>query len=594
MKQFKIYVVILLLGVLIIPTTALAAWWNPFSWNIWNIFKPQTQTQQPTTNQQQNTQDQNKLNDQNKTQPSSNNPVSNVLPTSMSADKNSLFGTMIAFNLNDATMGMSGVIQKGWTEFRKDNSAYQSLLSNLKKLIQDRAKFVKATGFFIDRAGFNYFTWNVIEPAKGQFNWGLTDIYAKGALDSSIKISAVIQPFASWDQKNTQVNANCKMFDAAYYDYKAGLSNDLAEYEGFLTKTVERYKDTVAVWEIGNEPDAECNGYQNNPQGYFDLVKISSETIKKADPSAKIVNGGASGHSDNNSEISFWNKFFQLGGGQYIDYFNLHYNDERSPSAKLDTATFQKDLTFFNNLMDQNGGRKPLYLTEFGIYSGSSSSQPQTNLQAQPSQSGQPNNNQQPTQPFQEINTAPVNQQSGGRCGDGVCDDFEKQSGKCPQDCGTSSQQTTQQPVQQPQAGAITLNQNSLTESQNSQAALYFEDSILAFANGAKTVFIDLIGPDNNMVGSSMAFNTDGQPRLFLTTLKTINQKLSGFSKIEKIADGQYKFTVGSKIIYALWSGTLPSEISGQVKVADINGQEQTMNSATIKLSSNHPVLIEL
>ena len=38
MKQFKSYVIIALLAVLIIPSVALASWWNPFSWNIWNWF----------------------------------------------------------------------------------------------------------------------------------------------------------------------------------------------------------------------------------------------------------------------------------------------------------------------------------------------------------------------------------------------------------------------------------------------------------------------------------------------------------------------------------------------------------------------------
>jgi len=123
---------------------------------------------------------------------------------------------------------------------------------------------------------------------------------------------------------------------------------------------------------------------------------------------------------------------------------------------------------------------------------------------------------------------------------------------------------------------------------------LYFKYSILAFANGVKVVFIDLIGPDNGVVGSSMAFNTDGQPRLFLATLKMIGNRISGFSKIEKIATGQYKFTVGEKTIYALWSGTLPNEISGKVKVIDIKGQEKNVDAAAIKLSTDQPVFIEL
>ncbi|MDP4007227.1 MAG: beta-galactosidase [bacterium] len=150
--------------------------------------------------------------------------------------KSDLFGTMLAFNINDAAIDMPGKIdalQKGWTEFKKDNSAYQNFKGNLKKLIQDRAKLVKATGFSIDREIVGYFTWNVIEPQKGQFDWELTDIYVKGASNAGVKISAVIQPFASWDQKNTPAITGCNALDFAYYDYKAGPLNDLTEYEIF-------------------------------------------------------------------------------------------------------------------------------------------------------------------------------------------------------------------------------------------------------------------------------------------------------------------------------------------------------------------------
>lgn len=47
MKRLKLCVIILLLVVLIIPSVASAAWWNPFSWNIWQniwnsiFYKPQ-------------------------------------------------------------------------------------------------------------------------------------------------------------------------------------------------------------------------------------------------------------------------------------------------------------------------------------------------------------------------------------------------------------------------------------------------------------------------------------------------------------------------------------------------------------------------
>jgi len=503
------------------------------------------------------------------------------------APKSSLFGIMLAYNINDAAMEMSGAVQKGWTEFTKDKLAYENLKSNLKKLIQDRVKLVQATGFSLDRELVPYFTWNIIEPRKGQFDWELTDTYAQAATDAGIKISAVIQPFASWDQKNTPPLVNCQAFDFAYYDYKASPLNDLAEYENFLTKTVERYKDQVAVWEIGNEYDGPCGGYENNPQGYFDLVKITSAAIKKADPQAIVANGGASevagAGPGTKSTKNFWTKFFALGGSRYIDYFNFHYNTERSQNAELDAATLEEALAFWNGLLEKNGGRKPLYLTEFGIYSGRPSSEPisQESGQVQASLLA-------PATPPEQSPNQPA---QNGKCGDGICDDFEKQnSNACPQDCGGSTPSVNQgRPSSQPMSGQTLRNL-----SQAEQAALYFEYGVLAFANGAKTVFIDLVGLDDSVVGSSMAFKTDGQPRLFLATLKSIENKINGFSDVKKIAAGQYKFTIGNKDVYALWSGKIPFGISGQIKVTNLQGEEKLMIAPEIKFSSQAPVLLEV
>ncbi len=446
--------------------------------------------------------------------------------TAIPATTKSLFGTMLAFNINNGLSNFTNTLQQeGWTKFSADTGQYQQFKTSLETSYRGGVSLAKQTGFPIDREIGALFTWNVIEPQKGTFNWELTDLAAKYASQAGEKFSAVIQPYAAWDQQNTQPVSGCQALDFSYYDFKAGPINDTAEYENFLTKMVERYKGNVAVWEIGNEPDASCSGFQNNPQAYFNLLKVSYETIKKADPSAIIVNGGASGFANTNgSEKSFWTTVFQAGGDQYIDYFNLHYNVERSQDAKLDPTAFEEDLQIYNGLMETNGGKKPLYITEFGIYSGTPSQPPATKV---------------PVGSNQVQNTLP-------------------------------------------------------NESSDAQAALYFKDLTIALESGAKTIFIDLNGNDNNLIGSSAIYNLQGQARTFWLTLKMLNQKLSGFSKSGKIADGQYKFTVGGKTVYALWSGTLPSEISGKVKVTDIKGQVQTLDETSIKLSSDQPVLVEL
>lgn len=448
------------------------------------------------------------------------------------SSKAGLFGTMLAFNINGGlTNSIKEFQQDGWSKFSANPDSYAQFKSSLEKAYENQSDLVFQAGFSVDREIAGLFTWNVIEPEKGTFNWEITDLAVKYAEKANVKFSAVIQPYAAWDQKDTEPLSGCQALDFAYYDFKAGSPKDTTEYENFLTKTVERYKGNVAVWEIGNEPDSQCSGFQNNPQAYFDLFKISSETIKKADPQAIVLNGGAleTDMIEAESIKTFWTKFFELGGGKYLDKFNLHYNTEKN-GAKSDSSNFLADLAFYNDLMTKNGGAKLIWITEFGTYSGTPSSQV-----------GPPGGEQQP---------GPAGQQVKGQ---------------------------TSLPTQSPEF----------------QAAWYFKNSIVAFNSGTERIFPDFVGPNDSPIGASAMFDTSGQPRLFLTTLKTITSKLSGFSKVEKIADGQYKFTVNGKSIYAFWSGKIPSEIPSDAKITDFKNHPMTQNISAISLSPDQPILVE-
>lgn len=58
------------------------------------------------------------------------------------------------------------------------------------------------------------------------------------------------------------------------------------------------------------------------------------------------------------------------------------------------------------------------------------------------------------------------------------------------------------------------------------------------------------------------------------------------------IVNGQYKFTIGGNIIYALWgSGPLPAEITDDVRVVDIAGAETIIEAASIQLTDS-PIFI--
>ncbi len=58
------------------------------------------------------------------------------------------------------------------------------------------------------------------------------------------------------------------------------------------------------------------------------------------------------------------------------------------------------------------------------------------------------------------------------------------------------------------------------------------------------------------------------------------------------IGEGQYKFVIRGRTVYALWgSGSLPAEITGEVRVIDITGAERVADAASLRLSDS-PIFV--
>ena len=62
---------------------------------------------------------------------------------------------------------------------------------------------------------------------------------------------------------------------------------------------------------------------------------------------------------------------------------------------------------------------------------------------------------------------------------------------------------------------------------------------------------------------------------------------------IEKLAEEQCRFIVEGKAIYILrGSGEIPAEITGEVLITDIYGEETRINSSVINLTES-PIFVE-
>jgi len=136
---------------------------------------------------------------------------------------------------------------------------------------------------------------------------------------------------------------------------------------------------------------------------------------------------------------------------------------------------------------------------------------------------------------------------------------------------------------------------------------------IFALANGVdKLLYVNIKMPPAGKDGGppfderSALINDNGEKTaLFYAHLTVANMlgKLSSADTVEKIketvgswsiTEGQYKFTINGKVIYALWgSGSLPSAITGKARVTEISGAQREVDASTLRLSDS-PIFVEI
>lgn len=228
------------------------------------------------------------------------------------------------------------------------------------------------------------FIWNEIEKEKGKFDWSVTDERVMGEKDGETMGEminlAMIWPYANWDQNTCHQG---EKYEATGHlkesgeTLKVGKPCDMADYASFLEKVVERYdgdgendmpnlKIPIKYWEIMNEPEMQGGSiggagedlkfFVGTPQEYFEILKTSYETIKKADPGAKVAHAGMAGVQSDFSK--FWTPIFEAGAGNYFDIANIHTISTDEKREDLYVIKFKKFLEKYG-LSD-----KPIWITE--------------------------------------------------------------------------------------------------------------------------------------------------------------------------------------------------------------------------------------
>lgn len=143
--------------------------------------------------------------------------------------------------------------------------------------------------------------WGGIEPKRGKYNWRGIDKIAKKNNEAGVYTILTVRPLNySWAMDAMRPEKTKEGSGNAIFQTKSVFPKDIEAFRDFAFNLAERYdadgvSDSgaahfpITYFQLENEWLTQFAG---TPEEYVELLKIFSESIKKANPNAKIVTGG--------------------------------------------------------------------------------------------------------------------------------------------------------------------------------------------------------------------------------------------------------------------------------------------------------------
>lgn len=387
-------------------------------------------------------------------------------------------------------------------------------------------------------------------PLQNEFLMGFMDIGANNVLGEKeiyyIKeLGARGNRSAFWYMDNNFIEMGSSPTDlinngieliAGIQPMPPGPPNNYSVFENKLRDLVNKYKEKIKYWQVGNEPDLawQKRGYDANDYTTF-FIK-TSEIIKENCRDCKIVLAGISNQYDSGDNYNFYKEI--LGGikqesaeSKPFDVFDVHIYTDDSNYKKTSKAVVD-----YKNLLKKTGYNYEIEFvsTEFGTYSG----RPKISGVDAPTQ----------TEKFQAQMLIKL---------------------------------------------FVEFFASGITKA-------FWADIINNYkfgVNKAEGGYFDLTGLIYNGKGSYDLENnikSETKKESFYS-YKTLASKIQDKNEVQKINEDIYKFSKDYKVVYVAWSDTaakLPASVTGEIKITDYLGNEKIQNASDIILNEN-PIFFE-
>ena len=204
-------------------------------------------------------------------------------------------------------------------------------------------------------------SWREVEPKQGEWNWERFQRSLDEVSPFGLNKLVILSGITHWASQGPD-----EFF--VFFRHQANkrymrLPKNLADFEDYVYRTVNQYKDAIRYWEIWNEADIAF--WHGTDEEYIQLMQAAYRGAKRADPTCFVSMTGLAYPFPHKSRTGrlvdgrlFLEKCLRLAKNEF-DIINFHsYGGIEPLQRKLqEVAALQKEF----------GTNKPVWVTETGM-----------------------------------------------------------------------------------------------------------------------------------------------------------------------------------------------------------------------------------
>lgn len=211
--------------------------------------------------------------------------------------------------------------------------------------------------------------WRHLEPARGVYKWGITDIYVEAAKRHGIDVLYTFDATPQWASARPAERCYAGPIGCA-----ASPSN-IRDWEDFVTALVTRYKGRIKIYELWNEPTTQLE-WSGTYGEMIKLAKSAYRIIKSIDANAVVLTPAPSANGYQPQRITsplqpdWMREYLRAGGDSFADGGSWHaYPRPNACNQRIDCAgtPLITQINSMRTVFEHSGlAGKPVYITEGG------------------------------------------------------------------------------------------------------------------------------------------------------------------------------------------------------------------------------------